>query len=459
MYEDRFRLLVREGLDPLVDDVPAPPDWEVLLVTPTTKSSRQVPGWQVGLAAAAVITGLIGVTLLVPGREQPAAFPTSSPTESIDPSTTIASSDVQAGPAVTGVTEFEVDVPIPLTIFAMDNRNLTAIDLESGQSLAYEGFATDGVAGAVADSQGRLITWTYEPTLRVFSPDLTQVTMEKGPTDLLFDQGRVIPTVEGDELWVVSIGHPDGDEQAPTVVSRYSVPEGDLLGQYELEGRVFPVAATARGLLFNKEVLVETADGWTTEPGSDEVIHLGFDGEITELGPGMATAAGDSLAIIDCPHERTDGNCYINAVTGEPQNALYRLDIDTATRDSIDRPVTGTWFDVDGPIIPSDSMPLSSVSADGDRLLAGLAPRFDIHGMPQEATLLEVDLVDGTSRTLQEPFGNLMATWSRDGKWVVTFEIEDEGPIDVTVINAAEPDVTFTYENLIPSGQYPLATG
>lgn len=79
MIDDRYRTLFRAGLAPLVEDVPEGPDWVELTDDETLRAVppvRRIPGWLVGVGAAAVVLVVVGVAaLLVPGGLPAATTP------------------------------------------------------------------------------------------------------------------------------------------------------------------------------------------------------------------------------------------------------------------------------------------------------------------------------------------------------------------------------------------------
>lgn len=90
MSEDRYRQLVRAGLAPFVEEAPDGPEWsEFDLVEPLSRlATRRVPGWVVGIGAAAVVLGLFGVTsLLLLDEETSTAATTPTATTTVAPDT------------------------------------------------------------------------------------------------------------------------------------------------------------------------------------------------------------------------------------------------------------------------------------------------------------------------------------------------------------------------------------
>ena len=542
---DEIRDLARAGLEPLVEDVPDGPEWEELISTAVGPGRRRAPGWLIGVAAALVVFGLVGITLLLPANDP--APPVDNPDttapfddviEPFDPEDAAAEAerwwdlvlggDVQeavelahpdaafnfpglfefigGGPAtdveifgaafgnetqpqlcfvVTGgvdprsgsmvyrvsdggwllwevrpnvehcvdgdvefpvaITPFDIVQPIPITVLASDANGLSYswIDLEEGTiatSATLEQIG--GYSSAIVDGEPRVYSWAHDGS--VYENGVL-VLETADPAHSM----RVLALTVRDGIWVTYVGGPN------TVADLYTLSDDQQIVSANISDNAFPAAVSESGLILNTVQFVDTGDGLITDAGTERVISLSPAGESTDLGPGQAIAATPSLlARFVCPSDQLLCDLY-----RENELVVSSLGGDDDLR-SIEKPREGTWMRVGGPMIPSDSMPLPTVSPDGTRLLVRLGQDLDVNGVPVTSQLMVVDLETGETTVLAK-YGQQTheATWSRDGGWVLTFDYREEHRIDVTVIEVANPANTFTYEDLIPDGQWPLAAG
>lgn len=220
-------------------------------------------------------------------------------------------------------------------------------------------------------------------------------------------------------------------------------------------------------MVFNTERHVESDDGLVVEAGSQRVVTLDTGGQVVDRGQGKAVAATDRyIAMLVCPTGTDSENCYVNPAVG--RNDLVVLDTETGERTTVDKSAfsgeptgdVGDWIPVGGPLVPSEAMPLNTVSPDGTELLIRLGRGVDVNGVPTSSVLVAVDLASGEPRVVAENQSETwLATWSGDGDWIVTIHNAAEDRIDISVVESNNPDNTFTYEDLIPDDHFPLAAG
>lgn len=372
------------------------------------------------------------------------------------------------------VARLEVDRPVPLRVFTMYAVDLNVgevavVDLEAATAAVYPkgGSVLTGLLdGAAMTPERDLIVWTYPLyggrhahlfTGGETAPDLTVADLELQPFPDDPNPGansglRVVPTPGGETLWVVRAGTAYADIDVPTSVDLIEARSGRRLASFEAEPNAFPAGATDAGLVLTTERLFDTGDGWMTEPGSERVVVLATDGSLTEVGPGRAlTAAADTIVRLVC--------------VAEDPRVNPRPDCELVIGDAlgvVTHPGDGRWAPVGGPKIPSESMPLPSISPDGRTLLVAFGEDPDANGTPARSTLYAVDLGDGSARDIANFEGRYpLATWSVDGRWIAVlggrFGGDDHG--DITFYDRADPTTSFTVEEAIPEGHLPLAAG
>lgn len=540
---DDFRDLARAGLAPLLEEVPDGPSWDELVAAPTAPARRSAPGWLIGVAAAVVVFGLVGITLLLPATDP--APPVDSPATStpfddvMDPfDAEHAASDAErwwdlviggdfegaaesSHPdsvfnfpglidfighgdavdvevfsaafgtgtqpqlcfAVTGrldpqsgsmvyrwsngewliwevrpnvegctgeqperpvVTSFPVIQPVPITVLSGDANGLasSSIDMEDGTISASDTpEQMSGYSSAIVD-EPLIYSWALDGSIY---ENGVLVLEAAEPAHSM----RVLRLPVQSGIWVAYAGGPN------TVADFYNLSDDQRILRATVEDNPRPVAVSESGLILNTVQFVDTGDGFITDAGTERVVSLSLSGDTTDLGPGEAIGATASLlARFVCPSGQPFCDPY-----SENELVISSLGGDDDLR-SVEKPSDGTWIRVGGPIIPSDSMPLPTASPDGTRLLVRLGHALDVNGVPASSQLMVVDLATGETAAIAE-YGpeTPLATWSRDGRWVVTFHYVEENRIDVTVIEVADPVNTFTYEDLIPDGQFPMAAG
>lgn len=365
------------------------------------------------------------------------------------------------------VEAFDVVRPVPLTIYAPSGNGTTvaAVDLDSGVITTYPQTLTENIQGMSADWSGRVVAWSYEPSVAVYDGSLTQPVffVEGDALGPLANAPslRATLTTERDGLWIIDPNANASNAVLFNLADRQQVLEADV------PGNAFPVAARGTGMVFNTERHVESDDGLVVEAGSERVVTLDTGGQVTDRGQGKAIAATDRyIAMLACPTGTESENCYVNPAVG--RNDLVVLDTETGERTTVEKPAfsgeptgnVGDWIPVGGPLIPSEAMPLNTVSPDGTELLIRLGKGIDVNGVPTSSVLVAVDLASGETRSLAENQTETpLATWSRKGDSIITIHYAAEDRIDISVIESNNPDNTFTYEDLIPDNHFPLAAG
>jgi hypothetical protein len=339
------------------------------------------------------------------------------------------------------------------TIYGYDRNvgDVAVVDLETATSALYPAGTADisGLLnGAAMTSRRDLIVWTYDQGASVFSGDLgvadLKLDPERTPTAGAAPGPEIVPTPGGDGLWVVQPGVAYGDFDFDTIVELIELPTGRSLASFTVEPNSHPVGATAAGLVLNTERLVLTGTGqsagWTTEPGSERVFTVDIAGTVDQVGPGRAIAtAADVIVRMVCTPERPE-TCDL--VVGNADGSPIGANIET-------------WSPVEGPSIPNPAMPLQPISPDNRTMLVAFGKDPDLNGTPAESVLYAVDLQTGSGRTIATfTDGYPIATWSADGRWIAVINRQD-----ITLYDGDDPATSFTVENAIPDGHYPIAAG
>lgn len=353
------------------------------------------------------------------------------------------------------VASFPVDEEIRLRVLATrpNNLSLAVIDFEVGRTTVYppglHSLPLDASDGAVMTPTRDWILWGgNDAWLLPSAPDGPVETLEPEIQEShsgIAPALRVIPTPEGDRVWVVQPGSTYANNDWPTLIELEPINSGEPILQVEADGEAFPVAATNNGLVLNHSTLFDTGDGWAVRPGSEKVTHLLEDGTTVDVGDGIAIAAsGTRIARLMRQEDR--GSLRRG-------NELVISDVDGSREIEVSKPFPGIWFHVGGPGVPSDAMPLQTVSPDGSELLVGLARRLDVNNMPVEAVLVAVDLATGETRVTSEE-RTLLANWSADGQWIAT-----HWRSEITLINSSDPQTILRFENIVPADHFVLAAG
>lgn len=357
------------------------------------------------------------------------------------------------------VTPFATEQPVPLRVLAVrpNSPSLVVLDFSAGTTTRYppsvHALPLDATDGAVMTPNREMIIWT-NGVAHLFTDSLGVADADLGPNPPRSISGiapslRVVPSPDGRRAWLVQPGIGYGTDHYPTLAELIELPDGRRLQSYEADTNAFPVAATSTGLVLNTHVWFDTGDGFTIQPGSERVIHLGEDGNVAEVGSGWAIAASDSIVIrLAHQSDQPDGDLHRS-------NILILSDADGANEFVIAKPFDGAWFDLGGPSIPSDAMPLRTTSPDGSTVLVGLGEGLDVNGSPTRSVLVAIDIDDGTSRIIAEFNGAPPpTTWSADGQWIALLDSDD-----IQLINAANPDIVTTFTNVIPPDHFVFAAG
>jgi len=357
------------------------------------------------------------------------------------------------------VTVLPAEQTLPLRVLAIrpNNPSLAVLDFETGTTTLYppgaHALPLDATDGAVITPNRAFIIWT-NGVARLFTGSLASVDVELGPHPPRDISGfapalRVVPSPDSNRAWLVQPGLGYGPDRVPTLVELIELPGGGRRELFEADANAFPVAATATGLVLNTERLFDTGDGFTTEPGSERVIHLREVGTIDDVGEGRAVAASAAIVVrLVCPSDQPSCDIYRS-------NELVISNPDGTSERVVSAPIPGTWRAVGGPPIPSDAMPLQTVSPDGSTALVSVGQELDVNGTPTSSALVAVNLDDGSTRIVAEFNGATpSATWSADNQWIALFDRNA-----IHLINAANPETTITFTDVIPPDHFPLAAG
>jgi hypothetical protein len=357
------------------------------------------------------------------------------------------------------VSALPLATPIPIRILAVrfNNPSLAVLDFEARTMTVYPPRAhavpLDAVDGAVMTPNRELIIWT-QGIARLFEDSLNSMDLELRPDPLREISGiapslRVIPSPDGDVVWLVQPGGGCCPPSYPSLIELIELPSGRRLASFEADPGTFPVAATDTGLVLNAEGLVDTGDGWVTEPGSERVIHLLKDGSTVEIGGGRAFAANsDRIVLWACPGDSP--GCVLHRT-----NELVLAGADGIDRVTIPKPAPGTWLWVGGPGGPSDAMPLQTITPDGSTLLFAIGDALDVNGTPETSTLYGIHLETTETTAIAHFQGRPpLATWSRDGQWIILVDIRD-----LTVISRTDPSNTYSLPGVVPEDHWVVAAG
>lgn len=420
------------------------PDMELLHRRRTKRHVRTVAAVAVVVVVAAIalpqlLGGLDGLTIdPVAPTEEPAV-----PEEPID-----------GGEA--GDLDLDVEVPVRLLAVRFNNPSLVTFDLDTGQTLAYppgsHGLSGDAISGALVTADGTIVVW-QDDTVRLFTDRLDEPDFAYTPEELINPAGtapalRVLPTADGQALWVVQIGSCCPDE-VDGLAELVDLQTGQVRTTIDLPPNSFPAAILGDDLLLNTERLQpadpDTNAGWIGDPASLRVLRLTPDGQLSELTDGHAVAtSGSTMLIQSCNmHTEADG-C-----------ALDLLDPATSQRQPVQIDNGATLATAAGPAVPGDFTPWNVVAPDGSILLSrtihngiGSAPTGSWSQLmvldPDTAEVTELARYDGPTQP---------AAWDRDGRYIVVADDRDLIVIDPT------SSTTITLENVIPDNHHVVGIG
>lgn len=224
---------------------------------------------------------------------------------------------------------------------------------------------------------------------------------------------RVLPGPDGDLTWLVQPGY----ESEPTLIELVNVVgfELDRLMTTEVAGIWHPMGATVDGLVLS-----------TDESGSPRTMLVSPDGDVAAEVEGAALSVGwNGVAIL-----RADGS-------------LILADAHLENPVSVEKPGVGAWAPVGGPVIPADSPP-ARTGADGYLVLMADG---------NAGSLVVIEASGVASVIYETDSASPLASWSRDGGWVVV--VEDSS---VTLVSPEDGSVV-PLGDLIPDSHYVLTAG
>lgn len=357
----------------------------------------------------------------------------------------------------TAVTSLPLEESVALQVVAVNptSGGIAVADLALETLTLYAqndgGVPPSSLEGAAVTPIGETILWA-DGTARLFAGGLDSVGVELGAAPPRLVDGiapalQIIPVPGSEHAWVVQPGIGYGPDQQTTLVELVDLSARSAVRRLEVEPASIAVAATNGGLVLNTSQLTETADGLIDERGTQRVVVVGSNGATRDVGAGVAFAAAEgNIARLVCTSaspECAAGN-----------NELLVTDIHGNDERPVLPPRPGAWIPVGRPPTPTQSASIQTLSPDGSRLLIGHRQE----GRDASTRLIVVDLDEGTHKTLGQ-FDDMppspawpLATWSRDGRWIVLlFERE------IRLIDAANPDNTATLTDALPAGYYPWA--
>lgn len=354
---------------------------------------------------------------------------------------------------VAAVEQFGIPQPVPLRIVAIrpNNPSLAVVDLESGTTTLYppgeHGLSGDAVDSAVITPTGDTII-SASGVARLFEDRFDQFTIEltmppRPPGSGVSDGFWVVPSVGGDQVWLVRPGYVWDQGNVDGTVELVELASGAVIDHRTVDYSAQPAGAVDGGLVIGTSEHKQASPdaGWTEVPGSQKTWLLATNGTLTDLGPGYPIIAeGSILARQVCEL----GDCVLaieDLRTGEVP---------------IPQPPGGMqWVTTGDNPIPTSSLPLPTMSPDGDQLLLAATTGFDSQHRARWE-LHTIELRTSTSTLLAGWEGPArMATWSRDGRWVALLTNTDITLIDTTDLGT-DP---IMLERLWPDDHFPLAAG
>lgn len=255
----------------------------------------------------------------------------------------------------------------------------------------------DAVDGVGVTPAGDVLVTIQERVFVVRDADFTKPPVELEPHRVRYrfgypQEAYALSTHDGSRVWIVQPGIDSVDDgPVTTLADLVRIEDGELILTASLGGEFNPVGTTAGDRL----VLYEAHGA---------VLALRPDGETELVAKGSALAAGPNhVAVLS--GDRTD-------------LTIVEINEDSRRVTRIDPPVEGgTWGIVQGPGIPSISLPWPTLSSDG-RLLASFGT-----GTPDSIGLYMVSVSgrDPTVELLAAEPPWLLAAWTGDYRSVWLF--------------------------------------
>ena len=297
--------------------------------------------------------------------------------------------------AETLVSRFSLPDPIGLELIAVnpDAASVAVIDFVSGTVHQYEAGRyhgpTDMIDGASGGggfihlwSRGTIYSYAgqldSEPL--VYQPDPLRQTPAATSTLV------VLPAPDGEHTWLVQPGagnHPTLVELINLVGLRVT-----RLMSTGIEGTWEPVGATIEGLV----LVTDDPEPITRLVSPEGTVRAELDGTALSVG-------WNGAAIL-----RPDGSLTVTDA---------RLD----NPSQVDKPGTGEWASVGGPLVSSNSPPVATAT---DHFLVMLAPESEMGLLSGQLTV--VDPTGHAAAIYELSPGSHVASWSRGEDWVVVIE-------------------------------------
>lgn len=375
-------------------------------------------------AVAILAVVLVGVPRLLPGTE--VTIEPIAPTGTDDGPNEGRDADGGQDPPRDGteveVVSFDMPEPVPAQLLSVrfNQPSIAVIDLERGEATTYppgtHGLTGDAIGGGAITQDGTIIVW-QDDTVNVFVDGLDAPPLAHTPEEMINPPDaapslRVVPTSDGEAMWVVQIGA-CCPEPIDSSVELVDLATGQVELTAELPAGSFPIAAAGDRLVLNtSRYTIASGSG---DGGADDhrVLVLDEDGTSVELAAGEALAANDEVvAVLVCDdHERRVG-CHLDLV-----------DLSTGDRREVTPPTEGSWSPVTEAVVPGDLAPWSAAAPDG-RLLVGLSSRRVAEQKPFESHLVVLDPdaePDGEVATVLMSYDGPLpiAAWDRRGRQIV----------------------------------------
>jgi hypothetical protein len=310
---------------------------------------------------------------------------------------------------------------IGLEVIAVDpnERSVAVVDFVTGTIHRYRpgqyeapGDGIDGASGGGGFTHlwanGRI--WTYWPL------DSAPLAYQPEPLRQVPDSTlQVLPAPDGEHNWLVQ----HGSDSEPTLIELVNVVEFQLSREMatEIEGPWRPVGATIGGLILTSQ----DPEPRTNMVSSDGTMETGWEGTALSVG-------WNGAAIV-----QPDGSLVVADAT-----------LDDLVR--VEKPSEGEWVSV-GEVASSSSPP---VITGADRYLVMLAEESD---RDSAGDLVMIDSSGLATSIFELSEGTHVASWSRDGNWVVVVE-----GLSVTLVSMRD-GTRAPLGDLIPESHVVLAAG